>query len=134
MLNFNPPPTAVYRMTTGQTIPYWLYLRILHLAAISEFGTQRSLNITFVTSTIRAEGYDVSDPLISVLEKDSLQELDLKQLTDLKALDADQMKPKYDRIPRTNLRYNMEAITPRVTVSMSDVLLNSAPVSMRPPG
>ena len=61
-LNLNPSPSAIYHIC-GQVIPYWYYLRVLNLLAISPFRFYSQSNLAFVRSGLFTEGYEILEPV-----------------------------------------------------------------------
>ena len=129
MLTLKPTPSAIYRLITGQTIPYWLYLRILHLLSICPFAPGESTN-AFVISGLRADGVDVPEiETVVVVLKSELMLMDAQEKALIKALDEQWMQPNYNKIVWSKLRDQIIAVTPPYTVSLSDLTMDPKPVT-----
>ena len=129
MLTLKPTPSAIYRLITGQTIPYWLYLRILHLLSVCPFAPGESTN-AFVISGLRADGVDVPEiETVVVVLKNELMLMDAQEKALIKALDEQWMQPNYNKIVWNKLRDQITAVTPPYTVSLSDLTMDPKPVT-----
>ena len=100
----------------------------MHLLSVCPFPLGDSTN-AFVIANLRSDGYDVPgiEAVIVVLTNE-LMLLDPQENALLEVLDERQMKPKYNKIVWTKLQYHMQAITPRLTVSLSDLTMDPKPV------
>ena len=99
MLNLNPNPSAIYRLITGQTIPYWLYLRILHLLSVCPFAPGESTNALANLWSLRADGIDVPEiETVVIVLTNELMLMDAQEKALIKALDERRMKPSYHKI------------------------------------
>jgi hypothetical protein len=128
MLNLTASPGAIYRLPGGQTIPYWLYLRMLYLLFVSPSKAGTRSSMAFVLASLRAEGYETSYSVIAALVGE------FRGLTDqvkalLRTIDPAQMRERYDDIVWNKTLYHMESVTPRATVNLAELSLTSqAPV------
>lgn len=129
MLTLKPTPSAIYRLITGQTIPYWLYLRMLHLLSVCTFAPGESTN-AFVISSLRADGVDVPEiETVVVVLKNELMLMDAQENALIEALDEQWMKPNYNKIVWSKLRDQIIAVTLPYTVSLSDLAMDPKPVT-----
>lgn len=116
MINFNPPIDMVYEVPgTRQVIPYWLYLRILHLFSTSTFPTGGITRAASVASTVREDGYDISNAVLAALSR-RFRALPHEEVLQLRNLDPAMMRPRYGGYPLVKINHQMEIITPRLTV------------------
>jgi hypothetical protein len=127
-INFEPSPTATCELlATGEKLPYWLFLRILHYCATSIFQTSSAMSVIYVQVKLHRDGFQLPDHVVVIIEQEYMTNLTEGERGLLRILAPERMQPSLQGMPFNHDARGMQSLIPSYLVNPAELVNNQDP-------